>query len=127
MPRSGSKSRASNTSSTVERSERVSRIRALNYQLRARFAGGMVVITAGVQHLSAAAIARILVVIREFDNFNGDNDPYGEHDFGALVADGHQIFWKISYYDKLLEHGSEDPSSPESTSRILTIMLAPEY
>ena len=127
MPSSGSKSRAQNTSSTVERSERAGRIRALNDQLRARFTGGMVVTTAGVQHLGADAIARILVEIREFDNFNGDNDPYGEHDFGALDVDGHQIFWKISYYDKLREHGSEDPSSPEITSRVLTIMLASEY
>ena len=95
MPSSGSKSRAQNTSSTVERSERAGRIRALNDQLRARFTGGMVVTTAGVQHLGADAIARILVEIREFDNFNGDNDPYGEHDFGALDVDGHQIFWKI--------------------------------
>ena len=127
MPRSGSKSRAHNTSSTVERSERGSRIRALNDQLRARSTGGMVVITAGVQHLSADAIARILVEIREFDNFNGDNDPYGEHDFGALDVDGRQIFWRISYYDKLLEHRSEDPSSPEITTQVLTIMLASEY
>ena len=127
MPRGGSKSRASCTSTTVERSEHAGRIRVLNDQLRTRFTGGKLVITAGVQQLGVDAIARILVGVREFDNFNGDNDPYGEHDFGALAVDGHQIFWKISYYDKLLQRGSEDPSSPEITTRVLTIMLASEY
>ncbi len=66
--------------------------------------------------------------LREFDNFTDDNDPYGEHDFGSFEHDGMKIFWKIDYYDKHCSaRGSEDPSDPEQTLRVLTIMLAHEY
>jgi hypothetical protein len=61
-----------------------------------------------------------------------DNDPHGEHDFGASEHAGHKIFWKIDYYDRASfgtghDMGSEDPSDPAKTLRILTIMLASEY
>jgi hypothetical protein len=62
-----------------------------------------------------------------FDAFIEDNDPHGEHDFGAFDHAGHRIFWKIDYYDQAIEFGSEDPADPDKTMRALTIMLAEEY
>ena len=73
---------------------------------------------------------RILPLINEEalrDAFCEDNDPYGEHDFGAFEVEGEKLFWKIDYYDKALEHGSEDPADPTRTTRVLTVMLASEY
>ena len=65
--------------------------------------------------------------IQEFDAFDDANDPYGEHDFGSCEHRGRKVFWKIDYYDKTLESGSENPADPAITTRVLTIMLADEY
>lgn len=66
--------------------------------------------------------------VEMFNAFTEDNDPYGEHDFGSFEQpDGQKIFWKIDYYTPDLEAGSEDPSDPRQTTRVLTIMLADEY
>ena len=62
-----------------------------------------------------------------FDAFTADNDPHGEHNFGAFDYAGERIFWKIDYYDEALEFGLEDPADPARTTRVLTIMLALEY
>ena len=60
-------------------------------------------------------------------SFLKDNDPHGEHDFGALEYLGQNLFWKIDYYAPDMLHGSEDPSDIAKTVRVLTIMLASEY
>ncbi len=59
--------------------------------------------------------------------FTPDNDPFGEHDFGAFEQNGERIVWKIDYYDLAMEFGSPDPADPYQTTRVLTIMLAGEY
>jgi Protein of unknown function (DUF3768) len=46
-------------------------------------------------------------------DFNTNNDPYGEHDFGSFELAGEKFFWKIDYYDSLCEFGSEDPGDPD--------------
>ncbi|MCK1481030.1 DUF3768 domain-containing protein [Bradyrhizobium sp. 197] len=103
------------------------RIQVLNDFFRATFLGGKVVVTAGVAALPIDVKARVLLQVQSFTSFNVDNDPHGEHDFGSLEVAGEKFFWKIDYYDVLCEFGSEDPASPEKTTRFLTIMLADEY
>ncbi|NKC16498.1 MAG: DUF3768 domain-containing protein [Gammaproteobacteria bacterium] len=66
--------------------------------------------------------------VRDYEDFTPDNDPYGEHDFGAFEAgDLGKLFWKIDCYDTELSYGSEDPADPEKTTRVLTLTLAHEY
>jgi uncharacterized protein DUF3768 len=55
-------------------------------------------------------------------DFNTNDDPYGEHDFGSFELAGEKFFWKIDYYDSLCEFGSEDPGDPEKTTRVLSCL-----
>ena len=103
------------------------RIRALNDDLRQHLIGGGAVITPGIAALGREAIDRIVKTIAVYDAFCHDNDPYGEHDFGAFEVDRKTIFFKIDYYDKALAGHSPDPADPSVTERVITIMLAEEY
>ena len=102
-------------------------IAALNDRFRRTFTGGKVVLTSGIASMSEEQVRAILRALRTFEEFEPGDDPYGEHDFGALSVNGHRVFWKIDYYDAELSGGSEDPSDPAVTTRVLTIMLAEEY
>ena len=105
------------------------KIRTLNDEFRRSLAAhkGRVVMTQGVAELSELEQIAIMQKTRLFDDFTEVNDPYGEHDFGSFECNGHKVFFKMDYYDKNLEFGSEDPSDPEQTTRVLTVMLANEY
>jgi Protein of unknown function (DUF3768) len=103
------------------------RIRELNDAFRQTFIGGKVMMTAGVNVLSDKEKAEVLSKMRTFADFNGDNDPHGEHDFVSLEYEGEKYFGKIDYYAPDMQHGSEDPSDPVKTVRVLTIMRADEY
>jgi hypothetical protein len=107
--------------------DRSKRIRLLNDNFRTTFIGGQVVMTAGVADLPMDVKARVLIQVQRFASFNEDNDPFGEHDFGSFELVGETFFWKIDYYNRDLTGGSEDPSDPEETARVLTIMFAGEY
>ena len=101
------------------------KIRELNDQARQTLSGCRVMVTQGIQQLDR--LDDILTAVRQFRYFNSSNDPYGEHDFGKIELFGEIIFRKFDYYDLALEYGSDNPSDPAVTQRMLTIMLASEY
>jgi hypothetical protein len=105
----------------------VSRIRDLNDQLRRSLTGGVLVMTRGTIDLGAKRQIAILTAIAAFDAFDVGDDPYGEHDFGALTVEGERILFKIDYLDRGLTSHSPDPADPTVTARVLTVMLAEEY
>jgi len=105
----------------------VERIRELNDQFRRTYDGGKVMMTSGINALSASVKFRILEKVRAFDAFSPENDPHHEHDFGSFEEGGHKVFFKVDYYDAAMEFGSDDPADPSKTTRVLTIMLAREY
>jgi hypothetical protein len=107
--------------------QRTDQIRLLNDRLRQTLSGGHVVITSGVLELGPQAVDEILTAVRRYSDFNPDNDPYGEHDFGAFSHNGDKLFWKMEYHDPELEFGSADPCDPRLTTRVLTVLLASEY
>ncbi len=103
------------------------RIRQLNDSFRQTLSGGVVLMTPGVRELNQLQAANLLKAVREFKDFDDDEAPYAEHNFGAVEIDGDQFFWKIDYYDLSMEYHSPDEADPAVTTRVLTIMRAEEY
>ena len=105
------------------------RIRQLNDLARtAMGVASRLVQTEGINALPANDQSRIRELVETFNAFTPDNDPHEEHDFGSVRAPGgEKVFWKIDYYAKDMESGSEHPEDPSQTVRVLTIMLAEEY
>ena len=103
------------------------RIRQLNDAFRTTFTGGRVLMTASVDALPDPIKAAVLTKVRTFTDFDRENDPRGEHDFVSFEHDGETWFAKIDYYAPDMQGGSEDPSDPHKTTRVLTIMRADEY
>jgi hypothetical protein len=112
------------TDTTVSTAER---IRELNDDFRRTFVGGLVMITAGVEAMPVEQRRSLLAKVRAFDTFTEDNDPHGEHDFGAVDEGGVRCFWTIDYYDREMTMHSPDAADPAVTTRVLTVMLAEEY
>ena len=66
--------------------------------------------TQGINSLAPEDQVAIFELVRTFNAFSEENDPYGEHDFGAFDYQEDRIFWKIDYYDPTFTSRSEDPS-----------------
>jgi Protein of unknown function (DUF3768) len=107
--------------------DRAAIIRKLNDAFRKGHGNGTLAITDGVLSLGQHAVNDVVQQVQLFDDFSADNDPYREHDFGAFQYQGQKLFWKIDYYDRDCLYGSEDPTDPNVTRRVMTIMLAREY
>ena len=103
------------------------RIRELNDRLRTSHEGGTLVTTPGVLALGICINQAILIAIAAYDDFDEDNDPYGEHDFGLVEVADQEILFKIDYYDNDLRFHSPDPADPATTRRVMTIFRAEEY
>lgn len=87
-----------------------------------------VVVTSGVaafQETNLETYCDILSAVRNFKTFTDSNDPNHEHDFGKVVVDGHEFFWKIDYYDENYEQGKNPYEGV--TNLLLTIMRTDEY
>lgn len=92
---------------------------------------GQMMMTVGVSDLPPDGLFQLIRAVRDYSNFTTGpegNDPYGEHDFGTIKIEGlGSFYWKIDYYDKNIEYGSEVPEDPTVTTRIMTLMTTGEY
>ena len=109
-------------------SQQTAKIRELNDMYRKHGIGfGRTMVTGSVNAQGPAFQLAALLKVRTFTDFNPDNNPHHEHDFGSFELHGQTVFWKLDYYSRDLKAGSEDPSDPMQTCRVLTIMLAEDY
>lgn len=106
-----------------------------NDALRAQFAGAIddqarAVVTRGIQAMfgSADDSNELILAVRNFTDFNKDNDPHEMHDFFVFDFQGKKAMFKIDYYsDSELTYGSNNPADPNQTYRVMTVMLSSEY
>ena len=88
---------------------------------------GQFVMTPGVAALGPDAQLALSRRVAAFDAFNADSDPHGCHEMGVIDFQGTTVWFKIDLYDVDYQYGSPEPSDPEQTRRILTLLLPSEY
>ena len=105
----------------------VSEIAKLNDAFRANPSRGVLILTEGIRSNTHDDITTIINKVRNFNDFDENNNPYGEKDFGAFTFKGKKIFWKIDYYDNNFLFLSPNACKLRLTNRVMTIMYADEY
>lgn len=114
--------------------ERATKIAALNDALRRDPLSGRhghVMITSGVAAYGSAFTTKVLYALSALtpEDFEPGNDPYGERDFAVFEVDGVKLYGKVDTFEKDSNYlaGAETPDNPETTERVLTILLPEEY
>jgi hypothetical protein len=88
---------------------------------------GQFVMTRGVAALGPDSQLELTLRVAAFVAFNADSDPQGWHEMGVIDLDGTTVWFKIDLYDVGYTYGSPEPSDPEQTRRVLTLLLPSEY
>src|SRR5438094_504957 len=111
----------------VQEQSKTLKIRALDNHARITFTGASIMLTSAVAELDPELKAKVLEAVRTINEFDEDNDPHNEADMAFFEVDGEKYFFKFDYYDPTMKYGSDDPSNPAVTRRVLTIGLASDY
>lgn len=110
--------------------DQLSRIAALNDRVRQGLdPTARVVITAACVAVLAEAsgpdamLETQAALLMAIDGCEFAPDERNERRRGEVLFRGQPIRFVIDYYDRSLEWGSEDPADPDTTTRVMTIML----
>lgn len=90
---------------------------------------GRMHVTRSLMEAGEGFMAEAVKATGEFETFEPENDPDGWHDFGAVTIRGETVFWNLDLYeaDSDFRYGAEDPGNPDTTTRVLTIMMAHDW
>ena len=90
---------------------------------------GRMVVTQSMCEAGDGFVTEAVQAVGAFDTFEPENDPSGWHDFGSVRIRGETVFWKVDLYeaDSDFRYGAETPENPETTMRVLTIMMARDW
>lgn len=103
------------------------RIRAMNDALRKHGIGGEIYATSSLMSLGLDVLKHVVNEVTKFSDFNPNNDPYQEHDFGIVQVGDIKVMFKIDYYeDATKTYGAADPSDP-NTVRVMTVGLPSDF
>ncbi len=111
---------------TVEKSMQIAKLND-DLRINGHVRNGRVIAVGSLVQADETLRNKVVAVMREFKDFNDDNDPYGEHDFGAFEVDGEQFMFKIDYFALDEETASEHPEDQASTMRICSVFFARDY
>ncbi len=93
---------------------------------------GVYALSDGFSNLSKVQRIEAAMKIRNFDDFNGMNDLFDEHDLGwfHLESGSQKIYWRIDYFhqidgSQIEEYGYDvqNPADTNSTLRQLKVWL----
>jgi Protein of unknown function (DUF3768) len=76
-------------------------IAELNDAFRRSLVGGRVVLTPGIRALPQHTQAAIIGRVRSFEEFDADNDPFGQHNCSRFEHGGQTILWQIDLDDRV--------------------------
>ena len=99
----------------------VEEIAKLNDEFRANPSLGTLILTEGIRSNTHDDIATIINKVRNFNDFDEGNNPYGEKDFGAFDFKGKKIFWKIDYYDNKRKTNNKSKKREVRSKEILSL------
>lgn len=107
----------------------MSTIAELNDQLRTTLDPqyGLVMLTSSITDRGLFYVAVVMNAVRTFNQFNEDNNPHLERDCSTFKVLDDTFMFKIDYYSLDMKYHSPDPSNPDVTKRVMTIMRASEY
>lgn len=111
--------------------EKKARIRELNDELRLgrRPRNGKVILTgsAASEAGDPERVRAIVMALHQFNDFNEDNDPHGEHDCAIFKVGDEDFMFKVDYFALDEETLSEHPEDPNVTIRVMSVFYASDY
>lgn len=111
--------------------EKKARIRELNDDLRKQLQArnGKISVRGSLMEEvhDGERIRKIMYAIAAFDDFNEENDPHQEHDYGRVSVDGDEFMFKIDYYSLDEAHLSPNPEDPNVTIRVMAVFYSSDY
>lgn len=81
-------------------------------------------ISPGVAALGGDKVALLVEAICIFDDFNMATCAHAQHFCDAFVIDEFIVWFRIDYFDKGLKERASDPSTPEKTTRVISLKLS---
>jgi hypothetical protein len=89
---------------------------------------GELYLSSGVRALGGDFMLAAIRAAQGDTDFTEENDPHGDRDRGFMVIHGVRVWWKIDCYKRGSDFrfGSDEPTDPTQTERVMTIFLPEE-
>ncbi len=101
-------------------------IRSLNDAFRLSFTATELYCSPGIIAFSLHQQGQILERVRNYRNFNEENDPDKLHNRGSFDFEGQTILWEIYCTDQNQQNEASDPACLKLTRRHMMILIENE-